>query len=216
MSEAEIIVSAVEKPLSFAGMNVSAMEMNASMKEINAFVSKKVMCELQKVRSALERIISVFQIILSNANQIISVTEIIIGEGGAAIPLIRWDLPAIRNNYFRDGKDPRRGTKDYSRNGKESVRDGKDPRRRIDNHLQDGKNRLADGLHSRCEGNNVREAIEDCRRNGNHYRRGFNKPIWIGNDRSHSTSYVLMVPIIWAHSLDVRVGNPVTFGRTAT
>src|SRR5438094_7880671 len=57
------------------------------------------------------------------------------------------------------------------------------PRRRIDNHLQDGKNRLADRLHSRCEGNNVREAIEDYRRNGNHYRRGFNKPVWIGNDR---------------------------------
>jgi len=29
-----MIVSAVEKPLSFAGMNVSAMEMNALMKEI--------------------------------------------------------------------------------------------------------------------------------------------------------------------------------------
>src|SRR5205814_2913222 len=25
--------------------------------------------------------------------------------------------------------------------------------------------------------------IEDCTRNGNHYRRGFNKPVWIGNDR---------------------------------
>ena len=130
-----MIVSAVEKPLSFAGMNVSAMEMNASMKEINALVSKRVMDELPKVRSALERIISVFQIILSNANQIISVTEIIIDEGAPAIPLIRWDLPAIRNNYFRDGKDPRRGTNDYSRNGKESGRDGKDPRRRIDNPL---------------------------------------------------------------------------------
>jgi len=80
-----MIVSAVEKPLSFAGMSVSAMEMNALMKEINAFVSKKVMGELQKVRPALERIISVFQIILSNANQIISVTEIIIDEGEAAI-----------------------------------------------------------------------------------------------------------------------------------
>ena len=129
-----MIVSAVEKPLSFAGMNVSAMEMNASMKEINAFVSKRVMGELPKVRSALERIISVFQIILSKANPIISVTEIIIDEGEPAILLIRRGLPAIRNNYFRDGKDPR-GTNDYSRNGKESVRDGKDPRRRIDNPL---------------------------------------------------------------------------------
>ena len=134
MSE-EIIVSAVEKPLSFAGMNVSAMEMNASMKEINAFVLKKVMGELQKVRPALERIISVLQIIISKANQIMSVTEIIVDEGEAAILLIRRDLPAIRNNYFRDGKGPRRGTNDYSRNGKESVRDGKDPRRRIDNPL---------------------------------------------------------------------------------
>ena len=80
-----MIVSAVEKPLSFAGMNVSAIEMNALMKEISAFVSKKVMGELQKVRPALEGIISVFQIILSNANQIISVTEIIIDEGEAAI-----------------------------------------------------------------------------------------------------------------------------------
>ena len=105
------------------------------MKEINAFVSKRVMGELPKVQSALERIISVFQIILSNANQIISVTEIIIDEGESAIPLIRRDLPAIRNNYFRNGKDPRRGTNDYSRNGKESVGDAKDPRRRIDNPL---------------------------------------------------------------------------------
>src|SRR5947199_8468889 len=105
-------------------MNVSAMEMNALMKEINAFVSKKVMGELQKVRPALESIICVFQIILSKANPIISVTEIIIDESEPGIPWIRRDLPARRQNHFRDGQDPRRGTNEYSRTGTDSVRAG--------------------------------------------------------------------------------------------
>jgi len=48
VSEAEIIVSVMEKRLSFAGMNVSAMEMNASLKETIASVSTKVRSEVQK------------------------------------------------------------------------------------------------------------------------------------------------------------------------
>ena len=64
----------------------------------------------------------------------------------------------------------------------EIIVDGGDGRH-IDDHLWDGENRFADGLHSRCDGNHFHEVIEDCTRNGNHYRRGFNKPVWIGNDR---------------------------------
>ena len=48
VSEAEIIVSVMEKRLSFAGMSVSAMEMNASLKETIASVSTKVRSEVQK------------------------------------------------------------------------------------------------------------------------------------------------------------------------
>src|SRR6266516_2317801 len=183
VSEAEIIVSAMERRLSFAGMSVSAMEMNASMKETMAFVSKKVWCEVKRVRSAVEMIFSVFQRIISVSNKIISVTEIIIDDGEAAMLWICQDLPAIRDNYFRHGKDPRRAANDLVRNGKESVRDGRDRGRRIDDHWWDGENRLAGGFHSRCDGNDVREVIGDCRRNGNHYRRDFNKPVRIGNDR---------------------------------
>jgi len=183
VSEAEIIVSVMEKRLSFAGMSVSAMEMNASMKETIASVSKKVWCEVQKVRSAVEMIFSVFQRIISVTNKIISVTEIIVDGGEAAMLLIRRDLPANGDNYFRHGKDPRRVANDLVRNGKESVRGGRDRGRHIDDHLWDGENRLAGGFHSRCDGNDVREVIGDCRRNGNHYRRGFNKPVGIGNDR---------------------------------
>src|SRR6266566_4429904 len=162
VSEAEIIVSAMERRLSFAGMSVSAMEMNASMKETIASVSKRVWFEAQKVRSAAEMIFSVFQRIISVSNKIISVTEIIIDDGEAAMLLIRRDLPANGDNYFRHGKD--RG-------------------RHIDDHWRDGENRLAGGFHSRCDGNDVREVIGDCRRNGNHYCRGFYKPLGIGNDR---------------------------------
>ena len=97
--------------------------------------------------------------------------------------LICRDLPANGDNYFRHGKDPRRVANDLVRNGKESVRDGKDRGRHIDDHLWDGENRLAGGLHPRCDGNHFHEVIGDCRRNGNHYRRGFNKPVGIGNDR---------------------------------
>jgi len=89
VSEAEIIVSVMEKRLSFAGMSVSAMEMNASMKETIASVSTKVWSEVQKVRSAVEMIFSVFQRIISVSNQIISVTEIIVDGGEAAMLLIR-------------------------------------------------------------------------------------------------------------------------------
>jgi len=127
---------------------------------------------------------SVFQRIISVSNKIISVTEIIIDDGEEAAMLwICQDLPAIRDNYFRHGKDPRRAANDFVRNGKESVRDGRDRGRHIDDHWWDGENRLAGGFHSRCDGNDVREVIGDCRRNGNHYRRGFNKPVGIGNDR---------------------------------
>src|SRR5438034_10086751 len=59
---------------------------------------------------------------------------------------------------------------DFVRNGKESIRDGRDRGRHIDDHWWDGENRLAGGFHSRCNGNDVREVIGDCRRNGNHYR----------------------------------------------
>ncbi len=183
VSEAEIIVSVMEKRLSFAGMSVSAMEMNASMKETMASVSTKVRSEVQKVRSAVEMIFSVFQRIISVSNKIISVTEIIVDDGEAAMLLIRRDLPANGDNYFRHGKDPRRVANDLVRNGKESVRDGKDRGRHSDDHLWDGENRLADGLHPRCDGNHFHEVIGDCRRNGNHYRRDFNKPVRIGNDR---------------------------------
>ena len=48
VSEAEIIVFAMERRLSFAGMSVSAMEMNASLKETIASVSTKVRSEVQK------------------------------------------------------------------------------------------------------------------------------------------------------------------------
>src|SRR5881628_1312955 len=93
VSEAEIIVSAMERRLSFAGMSVSAMEMNASMKETIASVSKRVWCEAQKVRSAAEMIFSVFQRIISVSNKIISVSEIIIDDGEAAMLLICQNLP---------------------------------------------------------------------------------------------------------------------------
>jgi len=49
VSKAEIIVSAMAKRISFAGMNMSAMEMNASMKETMASLSKNVWCGVQKV-----------------------------------------------------------------------------------------------------------------------------------------------------------------------
>ena len=97
--------------------------------------------------------------------------------------LIHRDLPANGDNYFRHGKDPRRVASDLVRNGNESVRDGRDRGRHIDDHLWDGENRLAGGLHPRCDGNHFHEVIGDCRRNGNHYRRDFNKPVRIGNDR---------------------------------
>ena len=183
VSEAEIIVSVMEKRLSFAGMSVSAMEMNASMKETMASVSTKVRSAVQKVRSAVEMIFSVFQRIISVSNKIISVTEIIVDGGEAAMLLIRRDLPANGDNYFPYGKDPRRVANDLVRNGKESVRDGRDRGRHSDDHLWDGENRLADGLHPRCDGNHFHEVIGDCMRNGNHYRRDFNKPVRIGNDR---------------------------------
>src|SRR6266581_702550 len=162
VSEAEIIVSVMEKPLSFAGISVSAMEMNAAMRETMTSVSTKVWSEVQKVRSAVEMIFSVFQRIISVSNKIISVTEIIVDGGEAAMLLIHQDLPANGDNYFRNGKDPRRD---------------------IDDHLWDGENRLAGGLHPRCDGNHFHEVIGDCRRNGNHYRRDFNKRVRIGNDR---------------------------------
>ena len=94
----------------------------------------------------------------------------------------------LEQNHFRHGKDPRRAANDLVRNGKESVRDGKDRGRHIDDHLWDGENRLAGGLHPRCDGNHFHEVIGDCMRNGNHYRRDFNKPVWLGNDRGDSRS----------------------------
>src|SRR5438034_1577129 len=188
VSEAEIIVSVMEKRLSFGGMSVSAMEMNAAMRETMTSVSTKVWSEVQKVRSAVEMIFSVFQRIISVSNKIISVTEIIVDDGEAAMLLICRDLPANGDNYFRHGKDPRRVANDLVRNGNESVRDGRDRGRHSDDHLWDGENRLADGLHPRCDGNHFHEVIGDCMRNGNHNRRDFNKPVRIGNDRGDSRS----------------------------
>src|SRR2546428_10725524 len=57
-------------------------------------------------------IFSVFQRIISVSNKIISVTEIIVDGGEAAMLLIRRDLPANRDNYFPHGKDPRRVAND--------------------------------------------------------------------------------------------------------
>src|SRR5204862_6829850 len=130
-----------------------------------------------------EMIFTVFQRTISVSNKIMSVTEMIVDDGEAARLWICQDLPAIRDNYFRHGKDPRRVENDLVRNGKESVRDGRDRGRHIDDPLWDGENRLAGGFHSRCDGNHFHEVIGACRRNGNHYRRDFIKHVLIGNDR---------------------------------
>ena len=68
MSEAEIIVSVMEKRLSFAGMSVSAMEMNASLKETIASVSTKVRSEVQKDLPPLPQDFSREDIYSSNAH----------------------------------------------------------------------------------------------------------------------------------------------------